>query len=230
MQHLGGLGSLREDASVPSGAVSGTPGHRAGSGAALAASASLVFWGWGGVRRRKEGRGGADSVGRSGHQPAGKLGDKECEREERAKFGVGSAAVVSESFPARTVGRFWLACCPKDAFYPPAVPGPAETAALAVFPRTGTVFPRTGTAPTGAEREGAAKAFPRRAAGCKGARRPMPGLPRLASLTARPSALPLPITPLLEYLPLSASTLSDQQQPAAFSPKLPLRPSTSLTA
>lgn len=67
---------------------------RTGSGAALVASPFPASGRWGGVRGgEKKGGGGGSSVGRSGHQLAGKLGIKA--REERAKFGAGSAAVVS---------------------------------------------------------------------------------------------------------------------------------------
>lgn len=53
-------------------------GTRAGSGAALVASPFPASGRWGGVREgEKKGGGGGSSVGRSGHQPAGKLGDKE---------------------------------------------------------------------------------------------------------------------------------------------------------
>lgn len=177
----------------------------------MAASPSPAVGLWGGARSGEKTGGGASSVGRSGHPAAGKLGDKEGSGEGKAKFGVASAAVVSESAPARTDAA---PARPRDAF-PFAVPGRAETAALAVVAGPGA-------APRGAQCGGARRAFREKAAGCKGPWRPrlgppMPGLPdcsalRLSSSDSQSCASWVPSS-------LSLRTPNEQRPTVPFSPK-----------
>ena len=74
LQHLGGLRCRGEDESLSSGGVSGSVGHPGGLQSGPGDRSFPPSGRWGGVRGGE--KGGVVSVGRSGHQPAGKLGDK----------------------------------------------------------------------------------------------------------------------------------------------------------
>lgn len=176
----------------------------------MAASPSPAVGLWGGARSGEKTGGGAGSVGRSGHPAAGKLGDKEGSGEGKAKFGVASAAVVSESAPART----------DAAPAAPGMPFPSQSRAgrkqLLSPSSPGQGRPREGLSVEEHEGRSGRRRPAARALGGLGS-----GLPCPASLTARPFASPpLTLSPVpLGYLPLSASAPPTNSGPLSHSPR-----------
>lgn len=143
----------------------------------------------------------------------GSWGIKKAEGREGQSLASARRQSCGSRVPLVQTAAAGLPAGPRDAF-PSAVPGLAETAALAVVAQGRAAL-------SGAECGGAENAFREKPAGCEGSPRPLLRPPTPASLTARPPALfPLTLNPLpLGYLPLSASSLATNSSPLSHCPR-----------